>query len=66
METSIKTYDAMGTPRFSITQSDHPAPRGQANRPPPQNLALKNGALTISVPPQGLVLIKLSTRTPTH
>ncbi|MCU1247602.1 MAG: Xylan 1,4-beta-xylosidase [Edaphobacter sp.] len=61
----VKTFDAMGRPAFpsreQITQLR------AAGRPfPPQNLALTNGALTITVPPQGLVLVKLSARTAAH
>jgi len=48
-------------PRDQITQLR------AAGRPfPPQDLTLTNGALTITVPPQGLVLIKLSARTAAH
>jgi xylan 1,4-beta-xylosidase len=61
----MKTFDAMGRPAFpsreQITQL-----RAAGKPFPPQNLALTNGALTITVPPQGLVLIKLSARTPAH
>ena len=38
----------------------------QANLPLQKDLALKNGAFTISVPPQGLVLIMLSAHTAEH
>ncbi len=55
----IKTYDAMGRPAFPTR--DQIARLRAAGKPfPAQNLALSNGALTISIPPQGLVLIKLS------
>ena len=58
----IKTYDAMGRPAFPTR--DQITQLRAAGRPsPPQNLTLTNGALTITVPPQGLVLIKLSAST---
>ncbi|HEX4576980.1 MAG TPA: glycosyl hydrolase family 39 [Edaphobacter sp.] len=61
----IKTYDAMGRPAFPTR--DQIALLRAAGKPfPPQNLTLTNGALTITVPPQGLVLIKLSARTAAH
>ncbi len=61
----IKTFDAMGRPAFPTR--DQITQLRAAGKPfPPQNLALTNGALTITVPPQGLVLIKLSARTAAH
>jgi xylan 1,4-beta-xylosidase len=55
----IKAYDAMGRPAFPTR--DQIARLRAAGKPfPAQNLALRNGALTIDIPPQGLVLIKLS------
>jgi xylan 1,4-beta-xylosidase len=61
----IKTYDAMNRPAFPTR--DQIARLRAAGRPfPPQNLTLSNGALTISIPPQGLVLIKVSPRTAAH
>ncbi len=61
----IKTYDAMGRPAFPTR--DQITQLRAAGRPsPPQNLALRNSALTISIPPQGLVLIKLSSRAAAH
>jgi xylan 1,4-beta-xylosidase len=61
----IKTFDAMGRPAFPTR--DQIIQLRAAGRPfPPQNLTLTNGTLTIAVPPQGLVLIKLSTRTAAH
>jgi xylan 1,4-beta-xylosidase len=58
----IKTFDAMGRPAFPTR--DQITQLRAAGRPfPPQNLSLTNGALTITVPPQGLVLIKLSPHT---
>jgi xylan 1,4-beta-xylosidase len=61
----IKTYDAMGRPAFPTR--DQITQLRAAGKPfPPQNLALKNGALTITIPPQGLVLIKLSPHVAPH
>jgi xylan 1,4-beta-xylosidase len=60
-----KTYDAMGRPAFPTRAQI--AQLRAAGRPfPPQNLALTNGALSITVPPQGLVLIKLPARAASH
>jgi xylan 1,4-beta-xylosidase len=60
----IKTFDAMGRPAFPTR--DQIAQLRAAGKPsPPQNVALSNGKLTITIPPQGLVLIKLS-RTAAH
>jgi xylan 1,4-beta-xylosidase len=54
----IKTYDAMGRPAFPTR--DQIATLRAAGKPaPPELAALKAGRLTISVPPQGLVLIKV-------
>ena len=61
----IKTYDAMGRPAFP-TRDQITQLRAAGKTSPPQNLALKNGALTITIPPQGLVLIKLSSRSAAH
>jgi xylan 1,4-beta-xylosidase len=61
----IKAYDAMGRPAFP--SRDQIAQLRAAGKPfPPQNLTLSNGALTISIPPQGLVLIKVSASTAAH
>ena len=61
----IKTFDAMGRPAFP-TRDQITQLRAAAKPFPPQNLALTNGALTITVPPQGLVLIKLPAHTSAH
>jgi xylan 1,4-beta-xylosidase len=61
----IKAYDAMGRPAFPTR--DQIAQLRAAGKPfPPQNLTLRNGTLTTSIPPQGLVLIKLSAPTAAH
>jgi xylan 1,4-beta-xylosidase len=61
----IKTFDAMGRPAFP-TRDQITQLRAAGKPVPPQNLTLTNGALTITIPPQGLVLIKLSARTAAH
>jgi xylan 1,4-beta-xylosidase len=61
----IKTYDAMGRPAFP-TRDQIVQLRAAGNASPPQSIALKDGSLTISIPPQGLVLITLSARTTAH
>jgi xylan 1,4-beta-xylosidase len=61
----IKTFDAMGRPAFP-TRDQITQLRAAGKASPPQNLALKSGELTITIPPQGLVLIKLSSHTTGH
>jgi xylan 1,4-beta-xylosidase len=61
----IKAYDAMGRPAFP-TRAQIIQLRAAGRPFPPQNLALTNGALTITVPSQGLVLIKLPARAASH
>ncbi len=52
----IKSYDAMGRPAFpSREQIVQLRAAGQPS--PAQKLSLKSGVLTISIPPQGLVLL---------
>jgi xylan 1,4-beta-xylosidase len=58
----IKTYDAMGRPAFP-TRDQIVQLRAAGKASPPQSATLKNGALTITIPPQGLVMITLSART---
>ena len=58
----IKTFDAMGRPAFP-TRDQIVQLRAAGKPSPPQSVALKDGSLTISIPPQGLVLITLSVRT---
>ena len=54
----IKTYDAMGRPAFP--SRDQIAKLRAAGQPsPPQTTSFKNGSMTITIPPQGLVLIKI-------
>ena len=61
----IKSFDAMGRPAFPTR--DQITQLRTAGRPfPPQNLTLTNGALTITLPPQGLVVIRLSASTASH
>jgi xylan 1,4-beta-xylosidase len=58
----IKTYDAMGRPAFP-TRDQIVQLRAAGKPSPPQSLALNNGTLTIAIPLQGLVLIRLSAHT---
>jgi xylan 1,4-beta-xylosidase len=58
----IKTYDAMGRPAFP-TRDQILQLRAAGRAAPPQRLELKNGAFTLKIPPQGLVLVTLSART---
>jgi xylan 1,4-beta-xylosidase len=54
----VKAFDAMGRPAFpSREQIVQLRAAGQPS--PPESLSLKDGALNISIPPQGLVLITL-------
>ncbi|WP_188552816.1 GH39 family glycosyl hydrolase [Edaphobacter dinghuensis] len=52
----IKTYDAMGRPAFP-TRDQVAKLREAGKASPPESSSLKNGNLTITIPPQGLVLI---------
>jgi xylan 1,4-beta-xylosidase len=58
----IKTYDAMGRPAFP-TREQIVQLRAAGKPSPPQSLALNNGTLTVAIPPQGLVLIRLPAHT---
>jgi xylan 1,4-beta-xylosidase len=54
----VKAYDAMGRPPFpSREQIVQLRDAGKAS--PAEKVVLKNGALTITIPPQGLVLLKV-------
>jgi xylan 1,4-beta-xylosidase len=54
----IKAYDAMGRPAYPTR--DQIAKLREAGKPsPPETASLKNGSLTITIPPQGLVLIRV-------
>jgi xylan 1,4-beta-xylosidase len=55
----IKAYDAMGRPAFP-TRDQIVQLRAAGKASAPQNAVLKNGSLTISIPPQGLVLLTMS------
>ena len=61
----IKTFDAMGRPAFP-TRAQIAQLRTAGKASPSQSLSLKNSTLTISIPPQGLVLIKLPANPTTH
>jgi xylan 1,4-beta-xylosidase len=61
----IKTYDAMGRPAFP-TREQITQLRAAGRPSPPENLPVTKGVLTITVPPQGLVLIKVSARAAAH
>jgi xylan 1,4-beta-xylosidase len=55
----IKTYDAMGRPAFPTR--DQIAKLRLAGKPsPPEQASLKDGSLTVKIPPQGLVVVKVS------
>jgi len=55
----LKTYDAMGRPAFPTR--DQIAKLREAGKPsPPESSTLKHGSLTITIPPQGLVLITVA------
>jgi xylan 1,4-beta-xylosidase len=55
----IKTYDAMGRPAFP-TRTEITRLRAAGKPSPPETTPLKNDNLTINVPSQGLVLIKIN------
>lgn len=54
----IKTYDEMGRPAFP-TRDQILQLRAAGQPSPPQSLSLTDGTVTISIPPQGLVLLTL-------
>lgn len=55
----IKTYDAMGRPAFP--SRDQITKLRLAGKPsPPEQASLRDGSLTIQIPPQGLVLVKIN------
>jgi xylan 1,4-beta-xylosidase len=61
----IKTYDAMGRPAFpSRDQILQLRAAGKASSP--ENVAINDGVLTITIPPQGLVLLQIPGSTTTH
>ncbi len=53
-----KTYDAMGRPAFP-TRDQIVQLRAAGQPSPPEQAALQNGTLSITIPPQGLVLIRI-------
>ena len=55
----IQAYDAIGRPAFP-TRDQIVQLRTAGKASPPQNTVLKEGSLTIGVPPQGLVLITIA------
>jgi xylan 1,4-beta-xylosidase len=58
----LKSYDAMGRPAFpSRDQITHLRAAGQPS--PPEKAYLHNRSLTIAIPPQGLVVIKVQNTT---
>jgi xylan 1,4-beta-xylosidase len=57
----IKSFDAMGRPPFPTREQI--SQLREASRPsPPEQTALKSGSITVSIPPQGLVLILVGKR----
>jgi xylan 1,4-beta-xylosidase len=59
----IKTYDAMGRPAFP-TRDQITTLRLAGQPSPPEQAALKDGSLTIKIPPQGLVVMKINSGRP--
>jgi xylan 1,4-beta-xylosidase len=61
----IKTFDAMGRPAFpSRNQISQLRVAGQPS--PPQKIMVRDGTLNVTIPPQGLVVIKIMSDRPTH
>jgi xylan 1,4-beta-xylosidase len=54
----LKTYDAMGRPAI-LTRDQITRLREAARPSPPEHVALKQGSLTVNIPPQGLVVLEL-------
>jgi xylan 1,4-beta-xylosidase len=55
----MKTFDAMGRPAFP-SREQIATLRAAGQAAPPQRSSLKSGRMSISVPAQGLVLIKIA------
>src|SRR5271155_3244230 len=61
----IKTFDAMGRPAFP--SRDQIAKLRLAGQPSPsEEIMLRNGTLNVTIPPQGLVVIKIGSDQVTH
>ncbi len=57
----VKTFDAMGRPAFP--SRDQIAKLREAGRPAPaEHTSLKNGSLTLQIPPQGLVVVTIDNK----
>jgi xylan 1,4-beta-xylosidase len=61
----IKTYDAMGRPA-SLTRDQIAKLRAAGAPAPPEPASLKNNSFTITIPPQGLILITIGSKTEVH
>jgi xylan 1,4-beta-xylosidase len=61
----IKAYDAMGRPA-SPSRSQITELRAAGKASPPEETTLSNGTLTISIPTQGLVVLKLQNHPSAH
>jgi xylan 1,4-beta-xylosidase len=55
----VKAFDAMGRPAFP-TRDQITQLRKAGEPSPPEQASLKDGSLTVRIPPQGLVLIKIN------
>jgi xylan 1,4-beta-xylosidase len=61
----VKTFDAMGRPAFpSREQIARLRLAGQPS--PPQEITLSNGTLNVTIPPQGLVVIRIGSDRAAH
>jgi xylan 1,4-beta-xylosidase len=61
----IKEFDAMGRPAFpSLTQISQLRAAGQPS--PPRKMMLTNGTLNVTIPPQGLVVIRIASEGANH
>jgi xylan 1,4-beta-xylosidase len=54
----LNAYDAMGRPRYP-TAAQAEKLRQAAKLPPPEKMKLGNGGLSLTLPPQGLVLLEV-------
>ncbi len=61
----LKTFDAMGRPAF-LTRDQILRLREAAKPSPPEQVALKDGSLTVNIPPQGLVVLEVRNGKSTH
>jgi xylan 1,4-beta-xylosidase len=56
---AVKAFDAMGRPAFP-TRDQILQLRAAGQASPPETISLSDGSLTVTIPPQGFILINFS------